>query len=503
MNLTVASYDDAVKDDFVIPTSYVRFQTVPQATDDDRVDIDLEFAELKWLKQHPKYGDNGDPRYQISPATFAKMLDVLEKASALINPNVITPAEAEEVFARTLEMVKTPLNRVTVDVYNYWVQKRAALKRPLLRKYWPQTPLNDTNPHLVFRPREKERYKLRKHRKNDMDGYRKLQQLRADCDRVRQLLDLVKRREKAKRLGIDFLDEIRRQAVHELTSRDVRVPELPVDYDDRSKSRKAKKKKKTKHARRDGDGDDSSADAAANGSRDALDHGAGSVSANGVESSKSAVAGASSVGGSAPASSVRVATFLDRSAGLDDDDDAHDLKSPYYPSYPLPSSHLMASLFAQPPKFRCRGRIGRGGRLVIDRIPVPPSRYYGPTEVSATTGTFSAASGTAVAGTAAAGAAPGGLSDASAPPAHNHYHHHHPTAILIHETAFRPVANKLAGVTTKRLDEIYSMSDSEDELFEPLSSSVYETPSARKQTSAGTGSSKAPAARATKFALDI
>ncbi|CAN0454578.1 unnamed protein product, partial [Hapterophycus canaliculatus] len=29
----------------------------------------------------------------------------------------------------------------------------------------------------VFRPREKERYKLRKHRKNDLDSFRKLQQV--------------------------------------------------------------------------------------------------------------------------------------------------------------------------------------------------------------------------------------------------------------------------------------------------------------------------------------
>ena len=62
------------------------------------------------------------------------------------------------MLAKQLGLVKTPLHKVTTDVYNYWSHKRQQLKRAILRKYWPQTPLNDTNPHLVFRPREKVRF---------------------------------------------------------------------------------------------------------------------------------------------------------------------------------------------------------------------------------------------------------------------------------------------------------------------------------------------------------
>lgn len=504
VNLSVDSYDDAVKDDFVVPTSYVRFQTVPSANEDAKVDIDLEFAEIKWLKTHPKYGDDGDPRYQITTVTLAKMLDALEKASALINPSVVTLVEAEEVFSRQLQMVKTPLNKVTIDVYNYWVQKRMALKRPLLRKYWPQTPLNDTNPHLVFRPREKERYKLRKHRKNDMEGFRKLQQLRADCDRVRHLMDLVKRREKAKRLSIDFLDEIRRQAIHELVDRsgDVRKPVVPTE-EDRSKKRKKKKKKH----RRDGDGDDgvgSAGDASKAGVNGNADRTA--VSMAGSEASKLATSTAtvSSVGANAPLSSAaptRVATFMEYDTTTnfkmqDHEDHESNLKTPHYPSYPVPSSHLMASVFMQPPKYRCRGRIGRGGRLVIDRIPVPPSRYYGPTELSATVGKFSSTK-------------PRAAAPASQPPLGEAINSSHHTAILVHETSFRPLATKIAGVTSKRLDEIYRLSDSEDELLEPLTSSVYETSAPRSKqaggsaTGGGGGKAQASPARAAKFVLDI
>ena len=51
-------------------------------------------------------------------------------------------------------------------IHAYWLQKRQKLGKPLLRRFWPATSPTDSNPHCVFRPREKERYKLRKHRKN-------------------------------------------------------------------------------------------------------------------------------------------------------------------------------------------------------------------------------------------------------------------------------------------------------------------------------------------------
>ncbi|TMW56180.1 hypothetical protein Poli38472_008828 [Pythium oligandrum] len=492
VTLNVESYVDEVKDDFSVPTSYVRFQNVPSASEDNKVELDIELAEMKWLKYHPKYGDNGDPRYQITLVTLAKMLDCLEKASAMIVPNVISLAEAEEVFAKQLGMVKTPLNRVTVDVYNYWAQKRQALKRPLLRKFWPQTPLNDTNPHLVFRPREKERYKLRKHRKNDMEGYRKLQQLRGDFEQVRHLLDLVKRRERAKRLQIDFLDEIRRQAVHELTSLSgaLRKPEIPVDDENDAK----KKKKKKKKLRKDGEDDDGVSVGAttdtehtnAIGSSDAQKD--ASASASGVNGALGA-----SASGRTVTQTTKVPTFMDYDTSenfrLQDETD-EDLRMPYYPSYPMPSSHLMATVFSQPPKYRCRGRVGRGGRLVIDRIPVRGSRYYSTSERMATPPAFAKSASAPTMSLAAGGATP------STSEALNSGHH---APIFVHETSFRPLARKIDSLTTTRLQEIYSMSDSEDELFESLTTPVYETAASRK---AANSSAKIPP-RAVKYALDI
>jgi enhancer of polycomb-like protein len=492
--LPVPTYDTAVPPDFDVPTSYVRFQALPRDEDpagselvslgpeSQDVEVDLDLDDMRWLRRHSKYGQDGDPRYQLSLERFAQMLDALEKASALLNPNVMTQAEAEDVFAKRLGMHKTPLNRATCDVYAYWAAKRQKLRRPLLRRFWPQTPLNDTNPHAVFRPREKERYKLRKHRKNDLEGFRKMQQ-RVDFERVRRLLDLVGRRERAKRLQLDFLDEIRRQAEHELTNRGpnaaVRKPVIPVD-EERERHKKKKKKKK-KH--REGE-NGSSADGS----------GAASGDAKAGADSKAAKAGAAVEGPQiAP-------TFMEYNTSAnfvmedttDTDGSPRALSGPVYPSYPLSPPKLMSAIFQQPPKYRCRGRIGRGGRLVMDRIPLPSSRFYGPAETCAPSLKRDAFTSNAVVPAMPPVDVGAPVANSELGGAGNH------GVVLIQELSFRPAMDKINHLTSKRVDEIYGMSDSEDELLEPLSSSVYETPT-RKLAGAG----KTGPGRKVKFTLDV
>lgn len=56
----------------------------------------------------------------------------------------------------------------------YWCQKRNDLKRPLLRKMIRPNP-EDQNTQLAFRPREKEKMKLRRLSKaNDIENLNKV-----------------------------------------------------------------------------------------------------------------------------------------------------------------------------------------------------------------------------------------------------------------------------------------------------------------------------------------
>ena len=38
---------------------------------------------------------------------------------------------------------------VWAEVYRFWKDKRSRLGKPLLRRFWPVTPSNDTDPHKV------------------------------------------------------------------------------------------------------------------------------------------------------------------------------------------------------------------------------------------------------------------------------------------------------------------------------------------------------------------
>ncbi|KAL3803328.1 hypothetical protein HJC23_009292 [Cyclotella cryptica] len=100
-------------------------------------------------------------------------------------------------------------------VYNYWMQKRSRLKKPLLRRFWPVTSISDLNPHMVFRPREKEKRKLRKKRQNDLESYKKMKMLKSDFEKVKTLCDLIVRREGVTSLMVDLTNEYYQQRMYE------------------------------------------------------------------------------------------------------------------------------------------------------------------------------------------------------------------------------------------------------------------------------------------------
>lgn len=177
----------------------------------------------------------------LTPNTLEIMMDLLEKQTKF---DVIpSPSQAHALFVDKIPIVfytKLPstttsnstganLNNstnlaslsvkkakfISEQVYQYWVNKRCKLKKPLLRKYWPVTASNDTNPHLVFRPREKEKYKLRKKRQNDIDAYRKMQQLKRDYEKIRVLLKLVKDRETLIQFKLKLQQEMFEQRLYD------------------------------------------------------------------------------------------------------------------------------------------------------------------------------------------------------------------------------------------------------------------------------------------------
>jgi len=212
----VDQYEDDVTPTYTIPYSYIRHVEVG----DDEVEYNADEEDENWLigqrestnstifrtatfQSGEKIVLDGFPHlhHALYLSTLEHVLDILEKATGL--EAIVTAQQAERLI-----LTKKPglfyrcggnkkfFDSLISMIYAYWMKKRSQMKKPLLRQFWPGTATNDTNPHMVFRPREKEKYKLRKKRQNDMDAYRKVRQLRHDFDRIRAMLDLVLKREK-------------------------------------------------------------------------------------------------------------------------------------------------------------------------------------------------------------------------------------------------------------------------------------------------------------------
>jgi len=327
---------------------------------------------------------------------FELMLDLLEKATAF--ETIITQNQAERIIMNKIpqmhifgssssagptvneEEKKRRKNSVTArcvihDVYNYWLQKRSKLKKPLLRKYWPVTSSNDTNPHLVFRPREKEKYKLRKKRQNDLDAYRKIKQLRTDFDKVRVLLDFVKRREKLNKFILDLQADWFDQRIYDMIDTSgqaresnrlchdeiVKQIDVPKYFDTQNIDRGKKRKRKRSSGSKDTRSLPVPIPAISTSSNPDL------CQSDRVEVTSQRVV----------ASQENPPLFLhplvSRESYAVSWDNAVPFVSSYVDSHPTPTF-----------RFRHRPRIGRGGRIIIDRFPRPGNPDLPPVNVFTT-----------------------------------------------------------------------------------------------------------------------
>ena len=259
---------------------------------------------MKWLRSHHKYGENGDPRFRISETLLERMLYLLELHCGK-EDRIITVKEAEDIFVERLKLYRpsvaerkhiSPHNMHTSNavsvVYKYWMDRRNKLQKPLLRRFWAPTSIENQNPHMVFRPREKERYRLRKNRRNDADALIKSQHMLDNLEKAKRILTYVRKRELVKR----HLLAIRRETFLQKLSAIVDPPE---------NRRPSKLEELTTDLNYilSGKGNDEDGDAEVGGVGDAEadDEAAAATATATFASSSSALASASSVGGATAA----------------------------------------------------------------------------------------------------------------------------------------------------------------------------------------------------------
>ena len=221
---TVNTYEEEHVYNWSIPKHYVRFRRDTQEDFDNGCDYELQEEDMVWLNHHPDYSE-GTPPILDAPM-LQRMIDLLEKLTPDYSADPPSIPEIETVFSMKLNFevskvtgAKVTPAKVVSDIRQYWLSKRNKLKKPLLFRFWPQTAITDSNPHRVFRPREKERYKLRKHRKNDGEALHRLKQLKTDFTTALQALDLLRKRERLKRSLLDYMNEVFEQAIYDMVDK--------------------------------------------------------------------------------------------------------------------------------------------------------------------------------------------------------------------------------------------------------------------------------------------
>lgn len=163
----------------------------PFTMEQDIIDYDMDSDDERWLMSQTQ-------RLELTPLKFEEMMDKLEKSSG---QTVVTLNEAKALLKEDDDLI--------IAVFDYWLNKRLKTQHPLILhvKTEHRQGMAGNNPYIAFR-RRTEKMQTRKNRKNDESSYEKMLKLRRDLSRAVTLLELIKRREKMKREFVHLTVEV-------------------------------------------------------------------------------------------------------------------------------------------------------------------------------------------------------------------------------------------------------------------------------------------------------
>ncbi|KAE8595846.1 hypothetical protein XENTR_v10015891 [Xenopus tropicalis] len=177
----IAYYESVYPGEFKMPKQLIHIQ--PFSLDAEQPDYDLDAEDDAFLNKLKKKMD-------ISSLQFEEMVDRLEKGSGQQPVNL---QEAKLLLKEDDELI--------TEVYDYWIKKRknsrASSVIPTVKQE-KRDGSSTSDPYVAFR-RRTEKMQTRKNRKNDEASYEKMLKLRRDLSRAVTILEMIKRREKSKR----------------------------------------------------------------------------------------------------------------------------------------------------------------------------------------------------------------------------------------------------------------------------------------------------------------
>ncbi|XP_034741667.1 enhancer of polycomb homolog 2-like [Etheostoma cragini] len=174
-------YERLYRGEVSVPKQLIHIQ--PLGVDVEQPDYDMDSEDEMLLNRLKR-------KTEIRPLQFEIMVDRLEKAST---HQLLSVAEAKLLLNEDDSLLKA--------AYDYWVRKRKNWRGPsLIPRIKPERRDGSTNSdaYVAFR-RRTEKMQTRKNRKNDEASYEKMLRLRREFSRTVDILEMVKRREKSKR----------------------------------------------------------------------------------------------------------------------------------------------------------------------------------------------------------------------------------------------------------------------------------------------------------------
>uniref|UniRef100_A0A8C1PM09 Enhancer of polycomb homolog n=1 Tax=Cyprinus carpio TaxID=7962 RepID=A0A8C1PM09_CYPCA len=177
----ITYYDSLYPGDFKMPKQLIHIQ--PFSLDTEQPDYDLDSEDEVFVNKLKK-------KLEVEALQFEEMIDRLEKGSG---QQLVTLQEAKLLLKEDDDLIR--------EVFEYWSRKRKLCKNGSLIptiKQEKRDGSSTSDPYVAFR-RRTEKMQTRKNRKNDEASYEKMLKLRRDLSRAVTILEMIKKREKSKR----------------------------------------------------------------------------------------------------------------------------------------------------------------------------------------------------------------------------------------------------------------------------------------------------------------
>ncbi|KAI2670397.1 hypothetical protein CBS147317_9363 [Penicillium roqueforti] len=198
--LSNLQYDELYPPIFSQPATYIRFSSTVEdccgcpynMTEDDDA-----YLKLMNQKRDPSAGRCTEDIFEEVMNFFEETAQIKQPYAAIDNPPVLSFAEMQDMMDATLE---DPMKIFAKEIYEHWKSCRMSVQNNAIvpqLKFETGQDTDDSDPFVCFRRREVRQ--IRKTRGRDAQSAEKLRRLRKELEDARELVALVRQREIARR----------------------------------------------------------------------------------------------------------------------------------------------------------------------------------------------------------------------------------------------------------------------------------------------------------------